>query len=49
MSWIAVAAMILASSSYSYDDKPETIQAHKQIEFESYHSMPWRLAGIMER
>jgi len=27
MSWIMVAAMILASSSYSYDDKRETIQA----------------------
>jgi hypothetical protein len=27
MSWITVAAMILASSSYSYDDKRETIQA----------------------
>ena len=22
---------------------------NQQIEFESYHSMPWRLAGIMER
>jgi hypothetical protein len=22
---------------------------NQQIEFESYHSTPWRLAGIMER
>jgi len=36
--------MILASSRYSYDDKPETIQAQKQIEFESYPPCPgvWR-------
>jgi hypothetical protein len=44
MSWIAVAAMILASSSYSYDDNPETIQAHSRLSLKATTPCPgvWR-------
>ena len=48
MSWMIMAATILASSSYSYDDKPKTIQARSRFEFEATTHV-LALPGIMER